>query len=94
MSLVAHQEGGLSLFHLFGVVSSTFQPPLAISLFRVVPFLQTTALQNVLTCKFTMKQLHGDFITKNYKRHYKVGQLKVVQVLQIGHVLQRGTTFI
>ena len=34
-----HQAVGFSLVHLFGVVSGTFQPPLACySLFRVVPF--------------------------------------------------------
>ena len=30
-----------------------------------------------------MNQLHVDFITKDCKRHYKVGQLKVGQVFQI-----------
>ena len=38
MSLVAHQDGGFSLFHFFGVVSGTFQPLLpSYGLFRVVP---------------------------------------------------------
>ena len=37
MSLVAHQERGFSLFHLFGVVFGTFQPFLAShGLFRAV----------------------------------------------------------
>ena len=40
-------------------------------------FLQATTSQNVLTSKFTINQLHVDFITKDYKRHYKVEQLKV-----------------
>ena len=31
-----------------------------------------------------MNQLHVDFITKHCQGHYKVGQLKVGQVLQIG----------
>ena len=39
MLLVAHQEGGFSLFHLFGVVSGTFRPLVAsYGLFRDVPF--------------------------------------------------------
>ena len=39
MSLVANQEGGFSLFHLFGIVSGTFQAFLACyGLFRVFPF--------------------------------------------------------
>ena len=39
MSLVAHQEGVFSLFHLFEVVSSTFQPLLACyGFFYGIPF--------------------------------------------------------
>ena len=39
MSLVAHQEKGFSLFHLFTVISGTFQPLLAsYDFFPVVPF--------------------------------------------------------
>ena len=41
-------------------------------------FLQATTSQNVLTRKFTINQLHVNFITKDCKRHYKVVQLKVV----------------
>ena len=38
MSLVAHTEGGFSLFHLLGVVSGTFETLLAwYGLFRAVP---------------------------------------------------------
>ena len=62
MSLVNHTERGISLFHLFGVVFGTFQPLLAC--YGLFHFLQTTASQNVLTCKFTINQLHVDFITK------------------------------
>ena len=47
-------------------------------------FSQAATSQNVLTSKFTINQLHVDFITKDYKLHYKVGQLKVGQVLQTG----------
>ena len=48
MSLVAHQEGGISLFHLFGIVSATFQPLLAYyGLFRIVPFFTSN---NVTEC--------------------------------------------
>ena len=75
MSLVAHQERGFSMFHLFGVVSGTFQPLLAcLALFH---FLEAAASQNVLACKIAMNQLHVDFITKDCKRYYKVEQLKV-----------------
>ena len=38
MLLVVPQEGGLSLFHLFGVVSGTFQPLLAYGLLGAVPY--------------------------------------------------------
>ena len=48
-------------------------------------FLQATTSQNALAGKFTINQLHVDFITNDCKRHYKVGQLK------IGYVLQTGT---
>ena len=83
MSLVVHQEGVFSLFKLSGVVSGTFQPLLACcGLFRVVPFFTSKTSENDLICKFTMNQLHVDFITKDCRRHYKVGQLKVGQVLQ------------
>ena len=51
MSLVAHQEGGISLFHLFEVVSDMFAPSARFY------FLQATTSQNVLTCKFTTNQL-------------------------------------
>ena len=44
--------------------------------------------QNVLTSKFTTNQLYVDFITKDCKLHYKVGQRKV------GYVLQTGTGII
>ena len=49
-----------------------------------IPFLQAVTSQNVLHCKFTMNQLHVDFIIKDCKHHYKVEQLKLWQVLQIG----------
>ena len=77
MSLVAHQ-GGFSLFHLFKIISVTLKPLLACySLFRVVPFFTSNDVTECLICKFTINQLHIDFITKDCKRHYKVGQLKV-----------------
>ena len=97
MSLVAHQEGDFSLFYMFEVVSGTFQPLLACyGLFRVVSFFfQATASHNVLTYKFTMNQLHVDFITKHCQGHYKVGQLKVGQVLQIGTgIIKRDNFYI
>ena len=47
-------------------------------------FLQATTSQNVLTSKFAINQFHADFITKDWKHNYKVGQLKVGQVLQTG----------
>ena len=67
ISLVAHQEGGFSLFHLFGVVSGTFQ--------RCSIFYKHRRHRISLTCKFAMNQLHEGFITNDCKRHYKVGQL-------------------
>ena len=47
-------------------------------------FLQATTPRNLLTSKFTINHLHVDFITKDCKRHYKVGELKVGYVLQTG----------
>ena len=40
-----------------------------------------------------MNQLHVDFITNNCKRHYKVGQLQVGQVLQIGTGITKWDNF-
>ena len=56
-------------------------------------FLQATTSQNVLTSKFTINQLHVDFITKDCKRYYKVGQLKVGYVLQIGTGIAKRDNF-
>ena len=82
MSLVASTEAGFSLFHLFGVVSGLFQPLIACyGLYWVVPLLRATTLQNLLTCKFTINQLHVDFITTECKCCYEVGQLKIGQIL-------------
>ena len=67
----------ISSFNLL-IVPEMFQPLLACyRLFCVAPFLQATASQSLLTSKFTINQLHEDFITKNCKHHYKVGKLKV-----------------
>ena len=49
--------------------------------------------QNVLTRKFTIIKLHVDFITKDCKRHYKVGQLKVGLVLQTGTGITKQDNF-
>ena len=57
-------------------------------LFLSFHFLQATTLQNVLTCKFTMSKVHVDFIKRDCKRHYKVGELKVEQDYKLGQVLQ------
>ena len=89
MSLVVHQEGIFFLLDFFGVVFGLFQPFLAcFGLFRVVPFLTSKTPESDFICKFNMNQLDVDFITEDCKRHYKMGQLKV------GYVLQIGTTFI
>ena len=45
-----------------------------------------------MTCKFTINQLHADFMIKECKRCYKVGKLKVGQ--KLGDVLQIGATFV
>ena len=67
-------QGGFSLFHLpFGVVSSTFQPVVACyGLLRVVPLFTS---DGVAECKFTLNQVHVDFITKWDKLYSKLGQL-------------------
>ena len=56
-------------------------------------FLKGTTSQNVLISKFTINQLHVDFIRKDCKRHYKVGQLKVGQVLQTGTGITKRDNF-
>ena len=58
-------------------------------------FSQVTTSQNVLISKFTINQLYVDFITEDCKLHYKVGQLKVGQVLQIGTgITKRGNFYL
>ena len=61
---------------------------------RPFHFLQATKSQNVLTCKFTTNQLHADFITKEFKRCYEMGQLQVVQVLQSGAGITKRDNFV
>ena len=56
-------------------------PLMAMACYESLHFLQATTSQNVLTCKFIVNQLHVEFITKDCKRHYKLGQLKVGYVL-------------
>ena len=69
MSLVARKEGGFSLFRLlFEVVSGSFQ--LVMVSFGSFHFLKATTSQKFLVCKFTINQLHADFITKCF---YKFG---------------------
>ena len=57
-------------------------------------FLKGTTSQNVLTSKFTINQLHVDFIRKDFKRHYKVGQLKIGQVLQTAGITKRDNFYL
>ena len=73
--------GRSSLFYLVMTCSASFH------------FLQATTSQNVFTSKFAINQLHVDFITKDCKRHYKVGQLKVEYVLQIGTGITKRNNF-
>ena len=87
-----HQEGGFlcsTCLELFLARSSLFQ--LAMVCSASFHFLQVTAPQDFSTCNFTMNQLYVDFITKNCKRHYKVGQ--VGQVLQIGTGITKRDNF-
>ena len=80
--LVAHKEGGFSLFRLLsGFVSGLFQPVLACySLFRVVPRFTRDDVTECLTCKFTINQLHEDVVRRwancitKQDSYYKVGQ--------------------
>ena len=65
-----------------GVVSGTFQPVLVrYGLFCDIPFFLQQ--RHIMFC-IARNELYVDFIIKDCKRHYKVGQLKVWQVLQIG----------
>ena len=67
----------ISGFNLL-IVSGTFQPFLACyELLPVVPFFISKTSQNVLTSKFTINQVHVDFIAKDCQRYYRVEQLKV-----------------
>ena len=69
MSLVAHQEGGFSLFHLFGVVSGTFQPLLpCYDLFHAVSFFKGNGVTECFelqiyyestSCRFCYKGLQA-----------------------------------
>ena len=60
LSLVAHKEGGTSLFYfLFGVASGSFQPVLA-ACYGVF----TTRLQNGLISKLTLNQLQVHIMKK------------------------------
>ena len=68
MSLVTHQKGDFSLFHLFGVVSGTFQLRLACyDLFRVVPFFTSN---DVIECF----DLEIYYESASYGFYYKGGQ--------------------
>ena len=67
MSLVAHKEGCFSLFHLFGVVSGTFQ--LAMTCSQLFRFLQAMVSQNILTGKFTINQLLQSSVSVIIKRN-------------------------
>ena len=96
MPLVAHQEGDFSLFHLFGVVSDTFQPVLACyGLFCIVPSFHKQPCHRML---WLANLLWINFIyillPKDCKHHYKVGQLKVGQMLQIGTGIYKEGKFV
>ena len=52
-------------------------------------FLQATLSQNILTNKFTKNH----FITKDCKRHCKVGQLKGGKALKIGIGIKKQHNF-
>ena len=78
MSMATHKEAGFFCSSCFKSLLTCY------GLFQVVQLSTCNDIQNVLTCKFTINQLHVDFITKECKRYYKVGQLKEGQVLQSG----------
>ena len=68
MSLVAHQKGGFSLFHLFGDVSGTFSLLACYGLFRVVPFFTSNGVTEcfdlqiyyeLISCRFYHKGLEA-----------------------------------
>ena len=79
MSLIAHTEGGFSLFHFFGVVSGTFQPLLACyGLFRVAPLFTNHNVTECFYLQIYYKLTSCRFCYKGVR--YKVGQLKIGQV--------------
>ena len=79
MSLVAHQEGGFSLFHMLAIVSSMLQPLLAChGLFRVVPFFTSNDVTEYFDLQIYYKSTSNYCkSTNDCKLHYKKGQLKV-----------------
>ena len=77
-SLVTNKEGDFLWFCLlFGVVPGSLQPVLAChGLLRVDPLFRSDDVTYFFfISKFTMNQLHVDFIAKWGKRYYKVWQL-------------------
>ena len=78
MSLVAYQEGGFSLFHMFAIVSGMLQPLLVCyGLFRVVPFFTSNDVTECFDLQIYYKSTSNYYkSTKFCKRHYKKGQLK------------------
>ena len=76
------QEGAFFSFNCWRLFLTRFS--LSSLLWLVPRWLVPTMSQNVLTCKFTINQLHIVFIGKACKCHYKVRQFKVGQILQIG----------
>ena len=80
MSLTAHTEKGIHLFHLFGVVSGTFQLLLACyDLLRVVPLFISHNVTECFDLQIYYKLTSCRFYYKEVR--YEVGQLKVGQVL-------------
>ena len=61
--------------------------------FKPFHFLQAAKSQNVLTCKFTVNQLHVDFVTRSASVVMKCDSFKQGRYYKMGQVLQNGATF-
>ena len=82
--MVTHKEG-FSLFQLFGVVSGMFQPRLnCYSLCWVVPFFTSNSVTECFEFQIYYKSTSFRIYYKGVQRYFKMGQLKVGEVLQSG----------
>ena len=94
MSLVAQQEGGFSLFHLFEIISGTLQPLLACyGLFRVVSFFISNDVTECFSLQIYYKSTSYRFYYRIASVTIKWDSLKQGRHYKLGQVLKSGTRF-